>query len=60
VAPGLTIPAFSAAMAARVGPAMLVWSSWTLVTTATVPSTTLVASHRPSIPTSITAMWGLV
>ncbi len=37
-APGLTMPAFSRAMSARVGPAYSVWSSPTLVTTATCPS----------------------
>ena len=40
------------AMSARVGPAYSVWSSPTLVTTATWPSATLVASQRPSSPTS--------
>jgi hypothetical protein len=38
-----------------VGPANSVWSSPTLVTTATTGSTTLVASQVPSIPTSTTA-----
>ncbi|OLT18823.1 hypothetical protein BJF78_11470 [Pseudonocardia sp. CNS-139] len=55
VAPGRTMPAFSRATSARVGPARSVWSSPTLVTTATDPSTTFVASQRPSMPTSTTA-----
>ena len=55
VRPGLTMPAFSAATSSQVGPAYSVWSCPTLVTTATWPSTTLVASHRPSRPTSTTA-----
>ena len=50
--PGLTMPAFSRAMSASVGPAYSVWSSPTLVTTATWPSATFVASQRPSRPTS--------
>jgi hypothetical protein len=49
------MPAFSAAIAARVGSATSAWSSCTLVTTATVPSATFVASQRPSMPTSTTA-----
>ena len=52
---GLMIPAFSRAMSASVGPANSVWSMPMFVTTATWASTTLVASHRPSSPTSITA-----
>ncbi|MCI3950439.1 MAG: hypothetical protein K0R11_2373 [Acidimicrobiales bacterium] len=51
---GLTIPAFSAAMWRRVGPSTAVWSRPTLVTTATTPSATLVASWRPAMPTSRT------
>ena len=47
VAPGFTIPAFSAAMSARVGPRYSTWSTLTFVTTATCPSTTLVASQVP-------------
>ena len=53
-APGLTMPAFSRAMCSRVGPSSSVWSRATLVTIETVPSTTLVASQRPPIPTSMT------
>ena len=52
---GLMIPAFSRAMSASVGPANSLWSMPMLVTTATWASTTLVASHRPSRPTSTTA-----
>ena len=55
VEPGFTMPAFSRATSASVGPAYSVWSSPTLVTTATWPSPTFVASHRPSSPTSTTA-----
>ena len=54
VLPGLTMPDFSVATSTSVGPAYSRWSAPTLVTTATWPSTTLVASHRPSSPTSIT------
>ena len=43
-APGFTIPAFSQATAARHPGPPSVWSSPTFVTTATSPSTTLVAS----------------
>ena len=52
---GLMIPAFSRAMSASVGPANSLWSMPMFVTTATWASTTLVASHRPSRPTSTTA-----
>jgi hypothetical protein len=51
---GFTIPAFSRAMCSRVGPANSVWSIPMFVITATWASTTLVASHRPSSPTSTT------
>ena len=47
MAPGLTMPAFSPATSARVGPRNSTWSSPMLVTTATPASTTLVASQRP-------------
>ncbi len=50
--PGLTMPAFSPATSARVGPRNSTWSRPTLVTTATSASTTLVASQRPPSPTS--------
>ena len=53
--PGLMMPAFSRAMSPSVGPANSLWSIPMLVITATWASTTLVASHRPSRPTSITA-----
>ena len=52
---GLMMPAFSRAMSASVGPANSVWSMPMLVITATWASTTLVASQRPSSPTSTTA-----
>ena len=52
---GLMMPAFSRAMSASVGPANSLWSMPMLVTTATWASTTLVASQRPSSPTSTTA-----
>ena len=55
IAPGLTMPAFSSAMRRRQSPCPSVWSWPTFVSTATTPSTTLVASHRPSRPTSTTA-----
>ena len=51
---GLMIPAFSRATSASVGPANSLWSIPMLVMTATWASTTLVASHIPSRPTSIT------
>ena len=49
------MPAFSVAISSRVGPRYSTWSIATLVTTATWPSTTLVASHVPPRPTSTTA-----
>ena len=49
------IPAFSRAMSASVGPANSLWSMPMFVITATCASTTFVASHRPSSPTSTTA-----
>ena len=52
---GSTIPAFSRAMSSSVGPANSVWSMPMLVITATWAETTLVASQRPSRPTSTTA-----
>ena len=52
---GSTMPAFSAAMSASVGPMYSTWSMLTLVTTATSASTTLVASPVPPRPTSTTA-----
>jgi len=52
---GLMMPAFSLAMSASVGPANSVWSMPMFVMTATWASTMLVASQRPSMPTSITA-----
>ena len=52
--PGLMMPAFSRAMSASSGPANSVWSSPMLVITATWAFTTLVASQRPSMPTSMT------
>ena len=48
VDPGFTMPAFSSAMPRLVGPKYSTWSSSTLVTTATRPSTTLVASQLPA------------
>ena len=53
--PGLMIPDFSAAMWPLVGPANSLWSMPMLVMTATCASHTLVASQRPSSPTSTTA-----
>ncbi len=44
IAEGFTMPAFSSAMAARQAPWPSVWSWPTLVSTATIPSATLVAS----------------
>ena len=49
------MPAFSAAMSATVSPRYSAWSMPIGVITATGASTTLVASHRPPIPTSTTA-----
>ena len=48
------MPAFSPAMSVSVGPMVSAWSRLTLVTTATWPSATLVASQRPPRPTSTT------
>jgi hypothetical protein len=55
VAPGLMIPAFSAAMLATSGPRYWTWSRSTGVTTATSASIWLVASQVPPMPTSTTA-----
>ena len=55
VEPSFTMPALSAAISSRVGPRYSTWSTLTFVITATRPSTTLVASHVPPTPTSITA-----
>ena len=49
------MPAFSSATRRRQSPRPLVWSLPMLVTTATCPSATLVASQRPSRPTSTAA-----
>ena len=49
------IPAFSRATSTSVGPANSLWSIPMFVITATWAVTTLVASHRPSSPTSTTA-----
>ena len=49
------IAAFSRAIAAIVVPSRSVWSSATLVTTATPPSQACVASRRPPSPTSTSA-----
>ena len=49
------IPAFSAAISAISVPRYSVWSTPIGVMTATGASTTLVASHRPPMPTSTTA-----
>ena len=57
VAPAEMIPAFSWATSASVGPMISRWSAPTLVMTATAASTTLVASQRPPMPTSITLTW---
>ena len=51
----LMIPAFSVAIVPTSGPRYSAWSSATGVTTATRASTTLVASHVPPMPTSMTA-----
>jgi len=48
--PGLMIPAFSEAMAARVRPRYSVWSREIEVMTETKGKTTLVASNRPPCP----------
>src|SRR5207249_1824910 len=53
---GLMMPAFSRAMRDTVFPKCSVCSRSTRVTTETRPSTIFVASIRPPIPTSITAM----
>src|SRR5262249_48471007 len=54
--PGLTIPAFSRAMPASVGPSCCVWSMLMLVMTVTRGRRqTLVESSRPPRPTSTTA-----
>ncbi len=54
-APGLMIPDFSVAISTTVEPRKRSWSSAIGVMTATWPSATLVASHSPPRPTSITA-----
>ncbi len=53
--PSLKMPDLSRPMSSSVGPSTSVWSKLILVSTATLPSTTLVLSHRPPSPTSITA-----
>ena len=53
--PGLMIPAFWAAMASMVFPSRSVCSRVTLVITETSGVMMLVESHRPPMPTSITA-----
>ena len=53
--PGFTIPAFSRAMSARVGPRIGTWSIATVVTTAARGVITLVASSRPPSPHSTAA-----
>ena len=54
-APGLMMPDFSLAMPRTSVPRYSAWSRPIGVITATAPSATLVASHRPPSPTSITA-----
>ena len=49
------MPTLSLAIAAIVGPSTAVWSRSTLVSTVTTPSMTLVESHVPPMPTSMTA-----
>ena len=49
------MPAFSVAISSIVSPSHCMWSIATGMITATWPSATLVASHRPPMPTSITA-----
>ena len=51
----LIMPAFCIAMRSKVLPQRSVWSSATLVITLTTGVITLVESHRPPMPTSITA-----
>ena len=53
--PRLMMAAFSKPMRASVLPSRSMWSSSTLVMTATPPSHVLVASRRPPRPTSTTA-----
>src|SRR5215469_15058586 len=53
-APGLIMPALSAAISATVLPRYLVWSRDIGVTTATAPSATFVLSQVPPMPTSST------
>ena len=53
--PSLKMPDLSRPMSSSVGPRTSVWSKLILVSTATLPSTTLVLSHWPPNPTSITA-----
>ena len=54
--PGLMIPAFSKAIAPSVFPRYSWWSRAMFVMTETSGVTTFVASNRPPIPTSKTAM----
>ena len=54
-APGLMMPALSAAISSTVLPSQRAWSSEIGVSTATVPSATLVLSQVPPMPTSMTA-----
>ena len=54
-ATGLMMPDFVRAISATVEPSRCVWSSAIGVKTATWPSATLVESHSPPMPTSITA-----
>ena len=49
------MPAFSVAISSIVSPRYCMWSIATGPITATAPSATLVASHLPPRPTSITA-----
>ena len=55
VAPSLITPTFSRAMATGVSPRYFAWSTAIGVITATLASTTLVASQAPPMPTSTTA-----
>ncbi len=60
VPPSRSIPAFSRAIAAIVGPSHSMWSSEMSVTIEISGSTTFVASNRPPIPTSSTAICTLL
>ena len=55
IASGLMMPRFSPAMSSTVLPSRRWWSIEMGVTTATLPSATLVASHTPPRPTSTIA-----